>query len=91
MAVALSVPYERGLNIGVRIIDGKHAGIRDSSSTAYVTPGYFRTLRIPLLAGRLLSDSDTPNSEAVAIAGPEGFVRRDPINPTSIMPCAGDL
>jgi hypothetical protein len=31
------------------------------------------------------------DSEAVAIAGPEGFVRRDPIDPTSIMPCAGDL
>jgi predicted permease len=66
-AVGLSVPYERGLNDGVAIPDGKRAGTRSASSVAYVTPGYFSTLRIPLLAGRPISESDTPSSERVAI------------------------
>jgi predicted permease len=32
-----------------------------------VTPGYFRTLRIPLLAGRDIAPSDGPNGEPVCI------------------------
>jgi predicted permease len=66
-AVALSVPYERGLNDGISIVDGKRAGAGAGSSLDYVTPGYFSTLRIPLLAGRLLVESDTATSEQVAV------------------------
>jgi predicted permease len=33
----------------------------------YVSPGFFPTLRMPLLAGRSLSKSDTANSPAVAV------------------------
>jgi predicted permease len=66
-AVGLSVPYERGLNDGVKAVDGKLAGKDWGASTAYVTPEYFRALRIPILAGRDISESDTPTSLPVAV------------------------
>jgi predicted permease len=66
-AVGLSVPYERGLNDGVKAMDGKLAGKDWGASTAYITPEYFRALRIPILAGRDISASDTPTSLPVAV------------------------
>jgi predicted permease len=66
-AVGLSVPYERGLNDGVKAIDGKLAGKDWGSSLDYVTPEYFRAFRIPILAGRDFSESDTPTSLPVAV------------------------
>ncbi len=66
-AVGLSVPYERGLNEPIWIKDGNQAGKQDGSSMAYVTPGYFATLRIPVLSGRAFNDSDSATSERVAI------------------------
>jgi predicted permease len=75
VAVGLSVPYERGLNDGFKIMDGKQAGTENGSSLAYVTPGYFSTLRIPLLAGRLFSEGDTPTSQPVAIVN-QAFAKR---------------
>jgi len=66
-AVGLSVPYERGLNWPITIKDGKRAGEGSGSSLSYVTPGYFATLRIPILAGRVFTDSDTAASQPVAV------------------------
>ena len=66
-AVGLSVPYERGLNWGIRILDGKHAGERSGSSLVYVTPDYFAAFRIPLLSGRGILDSDSSTSESVIV------------------------
>ena len=66
-AVGLSLPYERGLNDGVKILDGKFAGKDWGSSMAYVTPGYFNVLRIPILAGRGIAETDAPNSTPVAV------------------------
>src|SRR4029077_20625631 len=74
-AVGLSVPYERGLNDGVRILDGKFAGNEWGSSLAYVTPEYFSALRIPILAGRAISEDDTPTSEPVAVVNVD-FARK---------------
>lgn len=76
-AVGLSLPYERGLNDGIKLMDGK---VRDTnpgfgSSVAYVTPGYFSTLRIPILMGRGIAESDTPNSESVTVVN-KAFVRQ---------------
>jgi predicted permease len=82
-AVGLSVPYERGLNDLVDIQDGSKAGTKRGSSLAYVTPDYFSTLRIPLIAGRLPRDSDNSRSEPVAIVN-QAFGRRFFDNPAPI-------
>jgi len=66
-AVGLSLPYERGLNDGLKVVDGKLAGKEWGASTAYVSPEYFRVLRIPIFAGRAITESDTPTSESVAV------------------------
>ncbi len=67
VAVGLSLPYERGLNDGVKVLDGKRAGKEWGASTAYVSPEYFRALRIPILSGRAVSEGDTPTSQFVAV------------------------
>ena len=67
VAVGLSLPYERALNDGVKFSDGKLTGQRSMSGELYVTPRYFETLEIPLLAGRYFSSSDGPNAQPVAI------------------------
>ena len=67
VAVALSVPYERGLNDGVKSLDGKLAGKEWGSSLAYVSPEFFQALKIPILAGRDIKDTDTPTSQPVAV------------------------
>jgi predicted permease len=66
-AVGLSLPYERGLNTGVTIADGAETGKTHMTSAVYVTPEYFHVLRIPLLAGRTFTESDTAESQPVAI------------------------
>lgn len=69
-AVGLSVPYERGLNDGLHMVEGPLSGEEAASSLAWVTPDYFSTLRIPLLAGRALAYSDSSSSEHVAVVNP---------------------
>ncbi len=73
-AAGLSVPYERGLDWPVKIMDGEHSGEESDSSAAYVTPGYFSTLRIPILLGRGFETTDTTESEYVAVVN-VGFAR----------------
>lgn len=66
-AVGLSVPYEPILNEGVKLSDGKQAGQTVGTDVAYATPEYFHTLQMPLLAGRVFTYADGPNSQHVAI------------------------
>lgn len=66
-AVGLSVPYEPILNDGVKLSDGEEAGQTVGTDVVYATPGYFHTLQMPLLAGRVFTDADGPNSQHVAI------------------------
>lgn len=74
-AVGLSVPYERGLNEPIAILDGKHPDPHAGSSLSYVTPGYFAALRIPLLAGRLSAEGDTASSQPVIVVN-QAFGKR---------------
>ena len=74
-AVGLSLPYERALNDGVTLSDGKEAGRQDQTDVAYVTPGYFDTLQMPVLAGRVFSDADGPDAQHVAVVN-QAFARK---------------
>ena len=74
-AVGLSLPYERALNTGLKLSDGKDAGQMIMTSEVYVTPDYFGTLQIPLLAGRTFTDADGPDSQRVAIVN-QTFARK---------------
>src|SRR6266853_1132033 len=74
-AVGLSLPYEGTLNDGVTLSDGKETGQQDETDVVYVTPGYFGTLQIPVLAGRVFTDADGPNAEHVAVVD-QAFARK---------------
>ncbi len=66
-AVGLTLPFERTLNDQVTLADGKETGEQVGTDILYVTPGYFKTLEIPLFAGRSFTSSDGPNTQLVAI------------------------
>ncbi len=74
-AVGLTLPYERTLNTGIKLVDGPNAGHQVGTDFVYVTPGYFATLQMPLLAGRDFSASDGPDTQPVAIVN-ESFARK---------------
>ncbi len=74
-AVGLSLPYERTLNDAVTLGDGKEAGRQDGTDVVYVTPGYFATLQMPVLAGRVFTDADGSNAQHVAIVN-RAFARK---------------
>jgi predicted permease len=63
-AVSLNLPYERGLNDGLRLAGDTRFKITDLT---YVTPEYFTTMRIPLFQGRVISTADGPDSAKVAV------------------------
>lgn len=51
-----------------RRVDGRHADTEDQiTNMFYLTPDYFRVLRIPLLRGRAFTSADTATSAKVAI------------------------
>jgi putative ABC transport system permease protein len=54
---------------------GAHPSGRFESNLSCITPGYFQTLRTPLLAGRDFNERDTPNSSKVAIVN-ESFLKQ---------------
>lgn len=66
-AVAVSLPYERILNGQITLQDGPDAGQHVQTDADFVTPDYFATLQIPLLAGRSFTASDGVNTHPVAI------------------------
>ncbi len=74
-AFALSVPYERGLNDEIRVLDGKQVGKDSGSSLTYITPQYFEAFRIPLYSGRVFRDSDNRASLPVAVVN-QAFAKR---------------
>lgn len=74
-AVGLSLPYERSLIMAGITFSGKEAGQTAIADETYVTPTYFSSLQISLLAGRAFTLADGPTSQHVAIVN-RLFVRR---------------
>ena len=75
-AIGLGLPYERHLRLGIQFLDGAEAkGPGGNATATYVTPDYFAALRIPLLRGRLLRESDGPRTQKVALVT-DAFVHR---------------
>src|ERR1700722_12773444 len=74
-AVGLTVPFERALNYGVKIADGRQAGEQDITNLVYVTPAYFEALQIPLREGRSLTVGDRSTSQYVAVVN-QAFARK---------------
>jgi predicted permease len=76
VGAGLTLPYQRGLNTGVRRVDGPQADTgAQITNYDYVTPGYLETLKVPLLRGRLIRASDGPKSPQIALVT-EAFVRQ---------------
>ena len=74
-AVGLSLPYERAINDEITLSDGQEAGQQDGADVVYVTPGYFETLQMPVVAGRAFTDADGPETQRVAVVN-EAFARK---------------
>ncbi len=75
-AVGLTLPYQRPLNDGVRILDGPNKNAEYSiTEMIFVTPGYFETLRMNIKGGRTFADRDRSESQPVVIVNP-AFVRK---------------
>jgi len=76
--VALGMPYARLLNNGIRRVDGRHTDPPNEgqiTNMTYVTPGFFETLKVPLGAGRIITDADTASSLPIAVVN-QAFVDR---------------
>lgn len=72
-AVGLSLPYQRALNDGFTRLDGSN--FQSITNLTYITPDYFKALRMTLLRGRGFTPADRAQSRPVAIVN-EAFVRR---------------
>ena len=83
-AIAVSHPVSAGFTNSFAIV-GREAESRDlpEMSMRQVSPGYFRTLRLPLRRGRVLEDRDGTAAPAVAVineaAAERFFATSDPI------------
>ncbi len=72
-AISLELPYERLLNRSFRFPE-MAAGDSLMTNSAYITPGFLATLRIPLRAGRDLTETDTATGPRVVLIN-ETFAR----------------
>jgi predicted permease len=72
-AVALTLPYERALNNGFRLVGGSPD--QRIFNMTYVTPEFFDALRIPIVRGRAFTAQDTVSAPPVIIVN-QAFVRR---------------
>ena len=95
-AVSLTLPYERGLNIGVKI-PGTERSV--TTNLTYVSPEFFAALRIPLLRGRAFTPFDSADSAKVAVVN-QAFVKRyfnngeilgQPLSSGIVVGIAGDV
>ena len=83
-AIAGNHPLDAGFTNSFAVV-GREAESRDwpEISVRRVSPGYFRVLHVPLVRGRLLSDSDGVQAARVVLINEETvrrfFSRQDPI------------
>ena len=83
-ALAANHPLDIGFTNSFLVV-GREAEAADwpEISCRFVTPGYFRTLRVPLIGGRFFRDSDTSSSEPVVMVNQATvdrfFHERDPV------------
>jgi len=61
------LPLDRGLNMGGYPSD--RPNLRQNVELRTVTPGYFQTMGMPLLAGRDIAESDRAGGEPVVVIG----------------------
>ncbi len=71
-SVALTLPYERPLNLNFRLPWDDDETLR-LANVVYVTPGFIETLGIPLLRGRDIGEGDGVGASLVALAN-QAFV-----------------
>ena len=69
-ALALTLPYERPLNIPFRLANDDTNRL---TNAIYVTDGFFETMDIPLVQGRLLEEADREGAPQVVVVN-QAFV-----------------
>jgi putative ABC transport system permease protein len=84
VAVAGNHPLDPGFTNSFRIIGREaEAATQPEISVRRVTSGYFRTMNVPLVRGRLLADSDTTTAPPVVLINEEAaqrfFAKDDPL------------
>lgn len=103
---ATGLPYSRRYPSGRFSIEGreKRPGEEPAATIEAVTPNYFKTMFVPLRAGRFLSESDSPGAVPAAVISASAAQRwwkgEDPIGktiklgergPISIVGVVGDI
>jgi predicted permease len=74
-AITSIVPLSGGSWSNTVWIDGHDSNRRQDSDFSGVSPDYFKTLRIPMVAGRDFNDNDTSQSPRVAVVN-EAFAKK---------------
>jgi predicted permease len=82
--LAANHPLDTGFTNSFRVVGREAEGEHwPEISTRLVSPGYFPALRIPLIRGRFLSDTDTSSSAPVVVVNQATmerfFPRQDPV------------
>jgi len=67
VAAINGLPLDRGLNQGGNPAD--RPNLRQIVQLRTITPGYFRTMGMPILAGRDIAESDGAGSDSVVVIG----------------------
>jgi len=75
-SVVNCVPIERGLNMNVDVVDGPEHfdGMATLTDWRYASLDYFKTMGIPIVAGRGFAEGDRAGAPPVAVVS-EAFVR----------------
>jgi putative ABC transport system permease protein len=106
VALASALPAARGFNNGL-LPEGRALELRNvtQSDGVVVTPGYFETMRVPVMRGRGFTDADRLGSQLVVILnqtaarlmwpGEDPLGKRltsaNPLGPTTVIGVAGDV